>query len=80
MDPKNHPTARRGTSWWRRQSWTLAILLTGFGMLLLRDPTGWHIAGAAACTAGAGLSIYLGEIFVKKLRHEYRYKVEEPLP
>ena len=80
MDPKNHPTVRRGTNWWRRQSWTRAIPLTFIGMMLLRDPAGWSIAGAAACMAGAGLSIYLGEIFVKKLRQEYRYKVVDPFP
>ncbi len=80
MDSRNHPTVRRGTRWWRRQSWTLAILLTFIGILLLRDPTGWSIGGAVACMGGAGLSIYLGEIMVKKLRHEHRYKVDEPLP
>ena len=71
---------RRGTRWWRRQSWTLAIILTFIGILLLRDPTGWSIGGAVACMGEAGLSIYLGEIMVKKLRHEHRYKVDEPLP
>ena len=76
MDPKNHPTVRRGTRWWRCQSWTLAILLTFFAILLLRDPMDWSILGAVACTAGAGLSIYLGEKMVKGLRHAYRYKIE----
>ncbi|GAA1918640.1 hypothetical protein GCM10009688_24630 [Arthrobacter gandavensis] len=28
--------------------------------------------------AGTGLSICVGEVFVKRLRHEYRYKADEP--
>ena len=74
MDARNHPTVRRGTGWWRRKSWTLTILLSGIGILLLRDPTALNIFGTAACIAGAGLTVYLGEKQVKTLRHEYRYE------
>ena len=78
MDAKNHPTVRRGTGWLRYQARSLAVILLALGILLLRDPTALHILGAVACTAGAGLSVFLGEKQVKSLRHEYRYEDDEP--
>ena len=80
MDARNHPTVRRGTSWWRCQSAGLAAILVFLGLALLRDPSALHILGALGCAAGAGLSIYLGEKQVKTLRREYRYEDDEPAP
>ncbi|MEB7504982.1 hypothetical protein [Arthrobacter koreensis] len=77
MDPRNHPTVRRGTSWWRYQSVIGSVVLLGLAVLLLREPALMNVLGALACALATGLLIYFSEKQIKALRREYRYEDED---
>lgn len=72
-----HPAVRRGSIWLIAQTVGVAGFAVFLFVLAIRDPTIERLLWAAAGVIVAVLFVFLTKWQIKKLRHDYRYEVDD---